>query len=92
MATVEELAIKLEHVDQRIEKVEDKQDHIEQLVSSVAVLATEQKQLKSDVTEIKSDVKALTEKPAKRLDGIVDKIIGLLIAGLGGFLLAQIGM
>ena len=40
--------------------------------------------------EIKSDVKALTERPAKRWDGIVDKLIWLAVSGAVGFLAAQI--
>lgn len=38
------------------------------------------------------DVKVSTEKPAKRWDKMIDRIIALLIAGLLGYLMAQVGI
>lgn len=97
MATTEELSVKLVEIEQRgksnshrLDKVEERQDKLDKLVSSVEVLATRQETVETDVKEIKSDVKALTEKPAKRWDGIVDKLIWLLISGAVGYLAAQI--
>ncbi|WP_050617008.1 hypothetical protein [Intestinimonas massiliensis (ex Afouda et al. 2020)] len=97
MATTEELSVKLVEIEQRgksnshrLDKVEIRQDNLDKLVSSVEVLATRQETVETDVKEIKSDVKALTEKPAKRWDGIVDKLIWLLISGAVGYLAAQI--
>ena len=97
MATSEELSVKLVEIEQRgksnshrLDKVEARQDNLDKLVSSVEVLATRQETVETDVKEIKSDVKALTEKPAKRWDGIVDKLIWLLISGAVGYLAAQI--
>ena len=97
MATTEELSVKLVEIEQRgksnshrLDKVEERQDNLDKLVSSVEVLATRQETEETDVKEIKSDVKALTEKPAKRWDGIVDKLIWLLISGAVGYLAAQI--
>lgn len=99
MATTEELAVKLEAVDQRsksnthqIEDIKKRQDNLDQLVASVSALATEQEHIKKDVTEIKADVKTLAEKPAKRWDGIVDKLIWAVLAAGLGFVLAQIGI
>ena len=97
MATTEELSVKLVEIEQRgksnshrLDKVEERQDNLDKLVSSVEVLATRKETGETDVKEIKSDVKALTEKPAKRWDGIVDKLIWLLISGAVGYLAAQI--
>ena len=97
MATTEELSVKLVEIEQRgksnshrLDKVEIRQDNLDKLVSSVEVLATRQETVETDEKEIKSDVKALTEKPAKRWDGIVDKLIWLLISGAVGYLAAQI--
>ena len=97
MATTEELSVKLVEIEQRgksnshrLDKVEERQDNLDKLVSSVEVLATRQETVETDVKEIKSDVKALTEKPAKRWDGIVDKLIWLLISDAVGYLAAQI--
>ena len=94
---MEDIAVKVAEIDQRsksnthrLDKVEERQDNLDKLVSSVSALANEQEHIKEDVTEIKTDVKALTEKPAKRWDGIVDKLIWLLISGAVGYLAAQI--
>lgn len=95
--TPEEMAVALERVDQRgksnthrIEDLETRQDNLDKLVTSVEVLATRQETVETDVKEIKGDVKALAEKPGKRWDGIVDKLIWLLVSGGLGYFLARI--
>ena len=96
---MEDLAVKVAEVDQRsksnshrLDEVEKRQDDLESLVTSVATLAKEQEHIKEAVTEIKVDVKQLTEKPAKRWEAIVDKLIWAVLAAGLGFLLAQIGI
>lgn len=76
----------------RLDEVELRQDNLDKLVASVQVLATKQESVEEDVKEIKADVKTLTEKPAKRWDGVVDKIILTVIAALIGFVLAKLGI
>lgn len=76
----------------RIDELEQRADDQEKLISTVAVLASEQKTMKNDVKEIKDDVKALTNKPAKRWDSLVDKIIITVAAAVIGFILAKIGL
>ena len=76
----------------RIEELEKRQDNLDELVSTVKVLAIREENVENDVKEIKSDVKALNEKPAKKWDGLVDKIILTIAAALIGFLLSKIGM
>lgn len=92
-------AVKLTEVDSRsksnthrIDKIEKKQDDLNEIVTSVGLLAKEQKYVKRDVAEIKDNVKVLTDKPAKRWDSLMEKVIALVVAGVGGFLLAQIGL
>ena len=60
-------------------------------MGTVEVLAVREGNVENDVKEIKNDVKTLTNKPAKRWDNLVDKIISLLIAGVVGFILAKLG-
>ena len=86
----EDIAVKVAEIEQRsksnthrLDKVEERQDNLDKLVSSVEVLATRQE-------TVETDVKALAEKPAKRWDGIVDKLIWLSVSGAVGFLAAQI--
>lgn len=64
----------------RLEDVEKRQDNLDELVASVAVFAKEQEHIQQDVQEIKADVKALTDKPGKRWEGLVDKVL-LVLAG-----------
>lgn len=95
----EDLAVKVAEIDQRsksnthrLDKVEQRQDNLDRLVSSVATMATEQEHIKADVTEIKADVKTLAEKPGKRWEAIVEKVVLLIVAGVVGYVLAQIGI
>ena len=76
----------------RLDDVERRQDNLEELTSTVAVLASEQKTMKTDVKEIKTDVKNLSEKPAKRWDNLVDKILWAVAAALIGYALSKFGL
>ena len=66
----------------RLDAVEERQGNLEKLVSAVDVLANRQETVETDVKEIKADVKVLTEKPGKRWDGIVDKLIWAVLAAV----------
>lgn len=76
---------------ERLDAVEKRQDNLDELVSTVKVLAVREENVEKDVGEIKADVKTLTNKPAKRWDDLVDKVIMLVIGGIVGFILTQIG-
>lgn len=76
----------------RIDKLEEQQKQLSDLVSAVAVLAERQDQIGDDVNSIKREIKVLAEKPAKRWDGVVDKIISAIIAAIMGYALARIGL
>lgn len=76
----------------RIDDVERRQDNLDELVSTVKVLAIREENVESDVKEIKSDVKALTTKPAKRWDNLVDKLVMTIAAAIVGFFLAKFGI
>ena len=80
VTAVEKLARSNRH---RLEDIEKRQDNLDELVKSVALFAQEQEYIKEDVKEIKADVKALTDKPAKRWESLVDK---LLLVAAGAFL------
>lgn len=62
----------------RLDEQERRIDNIEELTSSVKVLATREERVESDVKEIKTDVKKLAERPVKRWEGLVDKVIAAL--------------
>lgn len=75
----------------RIDSLEKRQDDLDELVGTVKVLAVREENVESDVKEIKSDVKSLTGKSGKLWDGMVEKIIMLVVAAVIGFILAKIG-
>lgn len=76
----------------RVDKLEKQQDELFELTTSVKILAEREKNVENDVKEIKDDVKTLTSKPAKKWDGLVDKITVALIGAIIGLLLSQIGL
>ena len=76
----------------RLDALEKRQDDLDELVSTVKVLAVREEQVENDVKEIKSDVKSLTEKPGKRMDSLIEKLLTVLVGSIVGFILAQIGL
>ena len=75
----------------RIDSLEKRQDNLDELVGTVKVLAVREENVETDVKEIKSDVKSLTGKSGKLWDGMVEKIIMIIVAAVIGFVLAKIG-
>ena len=85
----DELAVKLAEVDarsksntHRLDAVEKNSDVLHELVTSVKVMANELKrqgdavaEIKDDVTNLGHKVDSIEKKPAKRWEGIVDKLI-----------------
>lgn len=97
--TVEELAVKVQKVDDRslanehrLEKVEKDLADNQAMVASIARLSQKQEDMDSDIKEIKTDVKSLTAKPGKRWDNIVDKVIWAFLAAMIAFVLAYLGL
>lgn len=76
----------------RLDEVEKRQDNLDKLVSTVSVLASEQKHIDSDIKEIKVDVKTILDKPGKRWESIVEKIIWAVCAAVIAFLLGRVGL
>lgn len=76
----------------RLDEVEKRQDNLDELVSTVKVLAVREENVEKDVKEIKTDVKNLSDKPAKRWDNLVDKIVWAVAAALIAFILGKIGI
>lgn len=76
----------------RIESLEKRQNDTEKLVTSVAIIAEKQKDMEGDVKEMKCDVKKLIEKPAKRWDGVVEKVLYTVVGAVVAYLLVKIGL
>jgi len=91
---MEDIAVKLQEVadrslrnEGRIKKLESEHQALTELAISVKELATDQVNMKDDIAEIKTDVKAMTVKPAKRWDGLVDKLLAALVGAFVAWLL-----
>ena len=78
--------------ERRIDAVELRQNNLDKLVTTVKVLVEREERMETDVKEIKCDVKSLAEKPAKRWDTMVDKIVWAVLSAVVAFLLAKVGL
>ena len=76
----------------RIDEIRNRQATLDDLVISVKQLAIREETVEANVKEIKADVKALTNKPAERWNDLVKTIIGIIVAGVVGFILAKVGL
>lgn len=75
----------------RIDNLEKRMTSNEELVTSVALLAQKQESIEGDVKEIKSTVKTLADKPGRRWDAIVDKVLLGIVGAVVLFMLAKLG-
>lgn len=89
----QELAVKLAEMDsrsrangKRLDHVEQRQEELGRLLAAVEVLAARQGTLEGDVKEIKNDVKALTQKPARRWEQLVERAIYLAVGAVAALL------
>lgn len=96
---IEDLAIKQQITEDRslrnegrIKKLEEESGVLHQLATSVAVMAEQLKTMNASVTTLTVEVEELREKPGKRWDSLMDKIVWAVAAALLGFALAQIGL
>lgn len=76
----------------RLDDLAKRQDNFDELVGTVKTLVVREENVENDVKEIKSDVKSLTQKPGKRWDSLMDKIILTIAAAVIGFILAKLGI
>lgn len=76
----------------RLDEVEAEQKEFKKLVTAVEVIATEQKQMNETVNEMRSDIKEMKDKPAKKWDSVVDKVIMTILGAVILYIMAKIGM
>lgn len=76
----------------RLDEVEKRQESLDKLTTSVSLLADREQRVERDVKEIKADVKTLAEKPGKRYDALVEKVIWAVLAAALGLLLGKAGI
>lgn len=81
-----------EEFTKRLDEMKKRQDDFGELISTVKILAEKESRVEEDVKEIKESIDEIKEKPGKRWDGLVDKIILTFAAAIVGFVLAQLGL
>lgn len=96
---MDDISVKVAEIDarsksnvHRIDRLEQRQDETDKLVTSVQLLAQRMGTVEETVGDIKSTVNELASKPAKRWDGLVEKIIWLLVGGIIVFAASHIGL
>lgn len=89
LTEVEERAKSNSH---RLDKLEESTEAITRLATSMEVMAERQEKVADTVGKLDRKVTALEEKPGKRWDSLVDKIVWAIAAALIGFVLAQVGL
>ena len=95
----EQIALKLQETtdrslrnEGRIKKLEGEHEALQQLATSVAVMAEQMKTMNTSVDKLTTKVDELEEKPAKRWDAVVDKVVWAVLAAVITFLLGRIGL
>ena len=76
----------------RLEKLEESTEAINRLATSMEVMVSKQEQVAETVEKLDGKVTALEEKPMKRMDGLLDKMIWAICAAVITFLLARMGL
>ena len=76
----------------RLEKLEESTEAINRLATSMEVMVSKQEQVAENVEKLDGKVTALEEKPVKRLDGLLDKIIWAVCGAVLTYALARIGL
>ena len=94
----EGLALKLQETtdrslrnEGRIKKLESEHQVLQKLATSVAVMAEKIQAMNTSVVSLTSKVDKMEEKPAKRWDSLVDKVVWAIAAGIIAFILGRIG-
>ena len=96
---IEEVALKLQETtdrsfrnEGRIKKLEGESEVLHQLATSVAVMAEQMKTMNTSVKTLANEVEEIKDKPGKRWDGLVDKIVWAIAGAVLAVILAQIGL
>lgn len=83
----------------RVEKVEKAQEEHGRMLITIEKLANGIEAIKESVSDLRVDVKGVSgrvaqieQKPGKRWDAIVEKVIWMIVAGFVGYLLSQLGI
>lgn len=96
---MEDFEVRLAEVDarsksntKRLDDLQHKVDDYQQTVRTVDVLLSEFSRMKDDMAEIKAMVKEIANKPAKRWESVVEKVLLGVVAALLAVVLGKMGL
>ena len=64
----------------------------EAIVRELAGLQAEQRSMRNDLREIKNTVREMSQKPARRWDNAVDKVVSVMLGAITLYLMVQLGI
>ena len=76
----------------RLDKLEESTEAINRIATSVEVMATKQEGMANTLDRLDGTIEDIKSKPAKRWEGIVEKIILTIVGLLVGALFAKYGL
>lgn len=76
----------------RIKKLETEHEVLHELATSVAVMAQRMETMNQNVTTLTAKVDEIENKPAKRFDDIVDKVLWAVLGAVVAFVLRGVGL
>lgn len=95
----EQLAVRLQETtdrslrnEGRIKELETEHKALQQMATSVAVMAERMQTMNNSVDALSNKVDALEQKPGKRWEAVVDKIIWAVLAAVIAFFLGRVGL
>ena len=77
---------------QRLDKQDKMIESVHKLATSVEKLAMKQDAMETKLGNLCSDVDEIKSKPAKRWEGIVEKVIFTVVGALVAYVLARMGI
>lgn len=94
-----DMRIKIQHIEDEVDTLRkdlNKQaklvENIQELSNSVALLANNVKTMLEEQQKQDERITLIEQKPIKRYDSVVDKVIMLIVAALVGALLIKLGL
>lgn len=79
-------------LSQRIDAIETRQKDMEDQISSVAVLAQRMGTVERNISEVTVNVRSLMDKPGKRWDSVIEKVLLVVVGAVVAWVLTQIGI
>ena len=94
-----DMRLKIQHIEDEVDTLRkdlNKQaklvENIQELSNSVALLANNVKTMLEEQQKQDDRITLIEQKPIKRYDSVVDKVIMLIVAALVGALLIKLGL